>query len=488
MANKITAKLLEQIIEGALLVSGKAISVSDVKNYFGEDDIVPHITDIRSAFKKLEKRYKARGIELKEVASGYRFQVSEQVAPYVIKQWEEKPQKYSRALLETLALIAYRQPITRGDIEDIRGVSVSSNIVRTLLEREWVRVVGHKDVPGRPALFATTSKFLDYFNLKSLTELPELSEVKDLEAINPELDFGDEFQLSPLEAPQDPKSEFDGDSADLIPDTQEPVESAIDELTEAEKEEIRLAKVAANKEKELQQELAAREELQDIDRFNSAFEKMIRSPDAQTNSAQANSQREVPVEGDDLADTEADHFEQTVEESKSDLPGWWTESQVEQSAQSDNGSADDEGANEEIEVPVVEEKKAGSRFAQWADQLEASVHEVEQQELLQESLHEEFEADGADSVALDVDRFSSLEDSSEGVVSSDAPASDDAESGVEDVIDNSEAESRLTERTYGQQISGDEMSEEDIQRLIQQKLAEQAALMDKKSSEEDSED
>jgi len=484
MANKITAKLLEQIIEGALLVSGKAISVSDVKNYFGEDDIVPHITDIRSAFKKLEKRYKARGIELKEVASGYRFQVSEQVAPYVIKQWEEKPQKYSRALLETLALIAYRQPITRGDIEDIRGVSVSSNIVRTLLEREWVRVVGHKDVPGRPALFATTSKFLDYFNLKSLTELPELSEVKDLEAINPELDFGDEFQLSSPDAPQDPDAEFDADSADLIPDTQEPVESAIDELTDAEKEEIRLAKEAANKEKELQQELAAREELQDIDRFNSAFEKMIRSPDAQTNSAQVNSSRTVPGEGDGLADAVGEGSEQSAAESKSDMPGWWTEAQSEQAVDTDDAEPADEVAGE----PIVEEKTAGSRFAQWADQLEASVHEVEQQELLQAELEPEDEVD-PDFLEPDFERFSSNEVNPEETVSSDeALTSAGVESAVEGNIDNSEAESRLTERTYGQQISGDEMSEDDIQRLIQQKLAEQAALMNKKSSEEDSED
>jgi len=124
---------------------------------------------------------------LREVASGYRFQVIQDVAPWIARMWEERPQRYSRALLETLSLIAYRQPITRGDIEDIRGVAVASNIMKTLLEREWVRIVGHKDVPGRPAMFATTRKFLDYFNLKNLEDLPALSEIRDLDSMNAEL-------------------------------------------------------------------------------------------------------------------------------------------------------------------------------------------------------------------------------------------------------------------------------------------------------------
>ncbi len=130
-------------------------------------------------------------MKLKQVSSGYRFQATEEVGPWVSRMWEEKPARYSRALLETLALIAYRQPITRGEIEEIRGVSTSSHIMKTLQEREWVRVVGHRDVPGRPAMYATTRLFLDYFNLKNIDELPSLSEIRDLDEINRELDLAD---------------------------------------------------------------------------------------------------------------------------------------------------------------------------------------------------------------------------------------------------------------------------------------------------------
>ena len=142
---------------------------------------------IREALAELTEDFAGRGFELKEVASGFRIQVREGYAQWVSRLWDERPPRYSRALLETLALIAYRQPITRAEIEDIRGVAVSSNIVKTLLEREWVRVVGHKELPGRPAMYATTRQFLDYFNLKSLAELPTLSELRDLEQISAEL-------------------------------------------------------------------------------------------------------------------------------------------------------------------------------------------------------------------------------------------------------------------------------------------------------------
>ncbi|MFC3153403.1 SMC-Scp complex subunit ScpB [Litoribrevibacter euphylliae] len=493
MTNKITAKLLEQIIEGALLVSGKAITISDVKGYFGEDDIVPHTTDIRAAFQKLAKRYKSRGIELKEVASGYRFQVAEQVAPYVIKQWEEKPQKYSRALLETLALIAYRQPITRGDIEDIRGVSVSSNIVRTLLEREWVRVVGHKDVPGRPALYATTSKFLDYFNLKSLTELPELSEVRDLESINPEFDFGDDYQPPIASDSKDEGAEFDGESADLIPETEEPIDASIEEVSEADKEEIRLAKEAAQKEKELQQELAAREELKDIDRFNTAFEKMIRNPEAQKGS-EASDEPQFQNRGLQNENLQGEELE-GQESQGSDMPGWWLQAQqAETEAPSDELSVESSRSEgdliKEYENEAAARDKAladkgesfKSRFAQWADKLEASVEELEQQELLadQESIDEE---------ALEPPEFISVgDDEVNPEVDQQFGAEVDREEEAQEPIDNSAAESQLTERAFGQQISGDQMSEADIQALIQQKLAEQAAILNERPSEEDSEE
>ena len=147
----------------------------------------PPRDQIQAALEDIEADCAGRGFELKRTGSGYRFQVRQELSQWVNKLWDEKPKKYSRALLETLALIAYRQPITRGDIEEIRGVSVSSEIIKSLLEREWVRVVGHRDVPGRPALYATTKQFLDYFSMSSLDQLPALNEIKDIEDINPEL-------------------------------------------------------------------------------------------------------------------------------------------------------------------------------------------------------------------------------------------------------------------------------------------------------------
>ena len=179
---------LVQIIEGALLAAGKALTVAQIADLFEEPER-PENADIREALKEVEQRCEGRGFELQEVASGFRFQVSHALSPWVARLSQERPQKYSRALLETLALIAYRQPITRGEIEEIRGVAVSSNIVKTLHEREWIRVVGHRDVPGRPAMYATTRQFLDYFNLKSLDQLPALAEIRDLETLNAELGF-----------------------------------------------------------------------------------------------------------------------------------------------------------------------------------------------------------------------------------------------------------------------------------------------------------
>ncbi|WP_372764780.1 SMC-Scp complex subunit ScpB [Litorivivens sp.] len=179
---------LIRIIEGALLAAGKPLTIQQLGDLFEEGER-PENEQLREALQTLTAQCEGRGFELKQVASGYRFQVREAVAPWVGRLWEEKPQRYSRALLETLALIAYRQPITRGDIEDIRGVAVSSQIIKTLLEREWVRVVGHKDVPGRPAMYATTRKFLDYFNLRNLDDLPALADIKDLDNLSGELSF-----------------------------------------------------------------------------------------------------------------------------------------------------------------------------------------------------------------------------------------------------------------------------------------------------------
>lgn len=177
---------LQRIVEGALLAAGKPLTIDDIAALF-DDSERPTNDEVRAVLAAIAEQCNGRGFELREVASGFRFQVIQEVAPWIARLWEEKPQRYSRALLETLALIAYRQPITRGDIEDIRGVAVASNIIKTLLERDWVRVVGHKDVPGRPALYATTRKFLDYFNLKNLDDLPTLAEIRDLDSFNAEL-------------------------------------------------------------------------------------------------------------------------------------------------------------------------------------------------------------------------------------------------------------------------------------------------------------
>jgi segregation and condensation protein B len=186
----VDAELLRKIIEGAILAAGQPMTIARLLELFDEE-VAPSKDEIAAALLDIQAASAGRGFELKEVASGWRFQVRDNLAPWVNRLWEEKPQKYSRALLETLALVAYRQPITRGDIEEIRGVAVSSHIMKTLLERDWVKVVGHRDVPGRPSLFATTRQFLDYFNLKSLDELPSLSEIRDLDELNPVLDLGE---------------------------------------------------------------------------------------------------------------------------------------------------------------------------------------------------------------------------------------------------------------------------------------------------------
>ena len=200
---------LKSILEGVLLAADEPLNLAALAAVFSDDER-PSNGEIREALTALEADYSERGIELREVASGYRIQVREEVNPWVARLWEERPQRYSRALLETLALIAYRQPITRGDIEEVRGVSVRSSIIRTLQEREWIRVVGHRDVPGKPALFGTTKAFLDYFNLASLDDLPSLAEIRDMDSIEPELDFDAAAKAS------DDTDSDDADSAEAV--------------------------------------------------------------------------------------------------------------------------------------------------------------------------------------------------------------------------------------------------------------------------------
>ena len=197
---------LKRIIEAALLAASQPLSMTQLGELFVDEDEVDR-AQLAMALEQLSEDCQGRGVELKEVASGFRYQVRQEVNHWVSRMWSEKPSRYSRALLETLALIAYRQPITRPEIEQIRGVVVSSNIVKTLEEREWIRVVGHRDVPGKPALFGTTRAFLDYFNLKSLDELPPLSEIRDME--DPQLRLDNE-SLPPRpirDLPIDPDAE-----------------------------------------------------------------------------------------------------------------------------------------------------------------------------------------------------------------------------------------------------------------------------------------
>lgn len=180
---------IKHVVEAALLGAGRPLSLDQLGELFasGSDDVDRGM--LREALEELGEDYQGRGIELKEVASGYRIQIRTSMTSRLAPLWEQRAPRYSRAMLETLALIAYRQPVTRGDIEAVRGVSVSTNMVRTLLERGWIRVVGRRDVPGRPTLYATTREFLDYFGLKKLDDLPPLSEIKDLDDLNVALEL-----------------------------------------------------------------------------------------------------------------------------------------------------------------------------------------------------------------------------------------------------------------------------------------------------------
>ncbi|MEM8767000.1 MAG: SMC-Scp complex subunit ScpB [Pseudomonadota bacterium] len=177
-----TPEKLKQIVEAALLAAHEPVTLDQLVKLFKASEIDKDTirADLREALKALETEAENRGYELARVASGFRYQVRQELSTWVSRLWEEKPPRYTRALLETLALVAYKQPVTRGDIEQVRGVSVSQNIMRTLLERGWIRVVGQREVPGRPAMYGTTKEFLDYFNLKSLDQLPPLAEIREL--------------------------------------------------------------------------------------------------------------------------------------------------------------------------------------------------------------------------------------------------------------------------------------------------------------------
>lgn len=216
---------IQHFIEAALLAAGRPLSIDQLQGLF-DGRSTPEKSEIREAIAALNEQYEGRGIVISEVASGFRVQVRSSMAEQLQKLWEERPPRYSRALFETLALVAYRQPITRGEIEDVRGVSVSPNIVRTLMERDWVRVVGHRDVPGRPEMFGTTRGFLDYFGLKKLDDLPPLADLADWESLRIQLnlpDVGDDGESQggtvtdlPVLYPEVDESDDDSRDADLV--------------------------------------------------------------------------------------------------------------------------------------------------------------------------------------------------------------------------------------------------------------------------------
>ena len=205
---------IKRVVEGLLMAAGKPLSLDVILGVFSDEER-PDRAVLREIMETIAKDCNDRGFELMEVVSGYRFQVRQELSDWIGRLWEERPPRYTRAMLETLALVAYRQPITRGDIEEIRGVAVSPNIIRTLLDREWIRIVGHKDVPGKPAMFATTRQFLDYFNLKSLQDLPPLADVRDLAKDREEFDLEDDLaDRTVLELPEEPSP----DSSELTAD------------------------------------------------------------------------------------------------------------------------------------------------------------------------------------------------------------------------------------------------------------------------------
>jgi segregation and condensation protein B len=211
---------IKHVVEAALLAAGRPLTLDRLVELFAARGSGPDRTTIKRIVDTLAAEYQSRGIELKEVATGYRIQVKRSMSDWLQPLWEERAPRYTRALLETLALIAYRQPITRAEIEEVRGVVVSTNIVRTLLERNWVRVVGHRDVPGKPAMFGTTKDFLDYFGLKKLEELPTLADIKDgLPELSPQSDLVDtlEAELEANEAAAQAVPVADATDAGLVP-------------------------------------------------------------------------------------------------------------------------------------------------------------------------------------------------------------------------------------------------------------------------------
>lgn len=237
-----TAEKLQTIIEAALMVAGQPLPIIAIQNLFDEKER-PSSADIKTALAGVSERLANSGVELHEVASGYRLQAKPELSPWLAKLWEERPSRYSRAFLETLAIIAYKQPITRAEIEEIRGVTVSTNIMKVLTDREWIRLVGFRDTPGKPALYGTTKAFLDHFSLKALSDLPSLTEFKDLQAQEAQL----QVQLA-MEG-----SNIGPDNSEVIPEEREALITEVTHETELVTEIDLAANMPAEEIKELEE-------------------------------------------------------------------------------------------------------------------------------------------------------------------------------------------------------------------------------------------
>ncbi|SDZ88921.1 SMC-Scp complex subunit ScpB [Microbulbifer marinus] len=323
----IAPELLRRIVEGALLASGQPLSEDKLLSLIDEGER-PEKAELKAVLEQIAENCAERGFELKQVASGWRFQVPEDLAPWVNRLWEEKAQKYSRATLETLAIIAYRQPITRGDIEEIRGVAVSSHIVKTLSERGWIKVVGQRDVPGKPSLYATTKEFLDYFNLRTLDDLPTLAEIRDIDSLNQVLDLEQQGGTS---APQAGEADAEapvadteagepeeGAGADTADTESVPADSAYEELPAG--EDSRLLDADIDADVEGQAAIAAEtDEVAEADFADSDSEAAADAATTEIEAeAEAASETEAHVEVETEAEAELEAEDEQLEVGASD--------------------------------------------------------------------------------------------------------------------------------------------------------------------------
>jgi len=348
----ISEQQLKLILEAAIMASNEPLSIEKMLDLFVEEKEPPARDAVKEALGAIETECESRGVELKKVSSGYRFQARKDFAPWVSRLWEEKPARYSRALLETLVLIAYKQPITRGEIEHVRGVAVSTNIIKTLLEREWVRVVGHRDVPGKPALYATTKAFLDYFNLTSLEELPTLAEIRDLDKINPELDLQEQGLGEPEISGEEPVSaeEFQQKMEEAIGEEAPTEAEANIEITSEQVESIEASDAMSDTmEEEIEEEIDSNQDDRDdvmLDEHDLEMESRLVAEEEELIAAVESSEDAPVIEEseDDSVDEEAQEDLSVTAEAEPSI-----EDDIDNSIV-DESSADDEHALETTTV------------------------------------------------------------------------------------------------------------------------------------------